>query len=89
MKNMSIGHRYGEQGNAREISSLLCARSAHSARSSPIWRPVYARKNAQAATNLKTSCNKSVHKMLTSLSCFFQVVRTSWSKLLITCNKLD
>ena len=71
MKNMRIGQRYGEQGNAREISSLLCARSVHSVRSSPNWWPVHARKNAQVATNLETSCNKSVHKLLTScVACF-------------------
>ena len=54
---------------------------------------LYARKNAQVVTNLQTSCNKYVEKLLTCC------VRTAclvpsfseqlWNKLLATCNKLD
>ena len=36
----------------------------------------YTRKNAQVAADLQTSCNKSVHKLLTSTACS-ELVRTS------------
>ena len=47
----------------------------------------YTRKNAQVVTSLQTSCNKSVHKLSTTLlvSDLLQQVR---NKLLTTCNKL-
>ena len=47
----------------------------------------YTRKNAQVVTSLQTSCNKSVHKLSTTLLVpdLLQQVR---NKLLTTCNKL-
>ena len=48
----------------------------------------YTRKNAQVATDLQTSCNKSVHKLLTR--CIVpNLLEQVWNKLLTNCNKLD
>ena len=42
-------------------------------------------------TNLKTSCNKSVQKLLTSCvrTACLKLLEKAWNKLLTTCNKLN
>ena len=42
------------------------------------WQMIYTRKNAQVATDLQTSCNKSVHKFLT------RCIRTACSEFVRT-----
>ena len=60
-----------------------------------LYVAAYTRKNAQVATDLQTSCNKSVHKLFTSCSqdAFAPLVpnllEQVWNKLLTNCNKLD
>ena len=67
--------------NAQGLMSLHISNNGNSLKDTTIERfqnLVYTRKNAQVATDLQTSCNTSVHKLLT------RCIRTACSEFVRT-----
>ena len=78
MSESGIGRIIGLSGFSEIYKLETQLKRCHLFNYSPFCFNVYTRKNAQVATDLQTSCNKSVHKLLT------RCIRTACSEFVGT-----